>query len=201
MNKVQRLSLMGVGSSEPKRLAPEQVKAEGDDIVWPVWKHAAVSYVFIGNGYELTTRAEHCGGEYAQYFKRIMQDFVAQSKKRIVFTAHTMDVLSETEQVYKTYVKLKGSLMNYGVEANFTTVIATKRLPLTKLEAYKNDLLIVTDREKRLGFKHVFQTELTKETVNERIRSPLNMWADDETYIDNDMQLVFDRLDKFYNGN
>lgn len=147
------------------------------------------------------TNTQKAWGEYAQYFKRIMQDFVAQSSKRIVFTAHTMDVLSETEQVYKTYVKLKGSLMNYGVEANFTTVIATKRLPLTKLEAYKNDLLTITDREKRLGFKHVFQTELTKETVNERIRSPLNMWTDDETYIDNDMQLVFDRLDKFYNGN
>lgn len=46
-----------------------------------------------------------------------MQDFVAKSSKRIVFTAHTMDVLSETEQVYKTYVKLKGSLMNQGVNA------------------------------------------------------------------------------------
>lgn len=147
------------------------------------------------------TNVQKAWGEYAQYFKRIMQDFVAKSSKRIVFTAHTMDVLSETEQVYKTYVKLKGSLMNQGIESFFTTVIATKRLPLTKLEAYKNDLLTVTDREKRLGYKHVFQTELTKETVNERIRSPLNMWADDETYIDNDMQLVFDRLDKFYNGN
>lgn len=73
-------------------------------------------------------------------------------------------------------------------------------MPLTKLEAYKNAMLTVTDREKRLGYKHVFQTELTKETVNERIRSPLNMWADDETYIDNDMQLVFDRLDYFYTG-
>lgn len=190
---------MGVGSSEPKRLAPKQ-SAVGDDIVWSMQKCIAVTFS-KSNGRSLTNYVEHHGGEYAQYFKRIMQDFVAQSKKRIVFTAHTMDVLSETEQVYKTYVKLKGSLMNYGVEANFTTVIATKRLPLTKLEAYKNDLLTITDREKRLGFKHVFQTELTKETVNERIRSPLNMWTDDETYIDNDMQLVFDRLDKFYNGN
>ena len=33
---LQRLSVRGVGSSDPKRLTPK-----GEDIVWSAWKHAA----------------------------------------------------------------------------------------------------------------------------------------------------------------
>jgi hypothetical protein len=50
-----------------------------------------------------------------------------------------------------------------------------------------------------LGFKYVYQTKLTKETVNERIRGSLGMWETKETYIDNDIQLVVDRLHDYYN--
>lgn len=139
-------------------------------------------------------------GDYAQYWKKLMQQTVASSTKNVIFLAHTMDILNESEGVMETLVKVKGSLMNQGIEAYFCNVIACKKMPLTKLEAYKNDNLVITDEEAIVGFKYVYQTKLTKETVNERIRGPLGMWETSETFIDNDVQLVLDHLNEYYNG-
>lgn len=136
--------------------------------------------------------------EYAQFFQNLMQDKVAKSTKNVIFLAHTMDVLNESEMVSETLVKVKGSLMNKGVESAFTTVISTKKMPISKLEGFSNDYLNITPEEESIGIKYVFQTGITKETVNERMRSPLKMWSQQETYIDNDLQHVIDRLHKYY---
>lgn len=88
--------------------------------------------------------------------------------------------------------------MNQGVEAFFSTVVSSKKMSLKKLEKYKNDHLIITPEEEAVGFKYVFQTLLTKETVNERIRSPMGLWSRDETFIDNDAQFLLDQLDEYY---
>ena len=82
---------------------------------------------------------------------------------------------------------------------DFSTVVATKKVPIKELEKYQNDLLHISDEERELGFKHVFQTKITKGTTGERIRSPMGMFAKEQTYIDNDAQLLLDHLDKFYN--
>ena len=58
--------------------------------------------------------------------------------------------------------------------------------------------LPLTPEDEANGFKYVFQTRLTKETVNERIRSPMGMWDIKETYIDNNLQNVINRLHKYY---
>lgn len=137
-------------------------------------------------------------GEYAQFFKRIMQEGVAKSDKQIIFTAHTSDVYNEGDMVNETMVRVKGSLMNQGIESYFSIVIATKKVPLRTLEKYQNDLLNITPQEEALGYKYCFQTQLTKETVNERIRGPLGLWTPQETFIDNNAQLVLDRLKEYY---
>lgn len=137
-------------------------------------------------------------GQYAQFVKTLMQDKVANSTKNVIILAHTMDILNEGEGVMETLVKVKGSTMNQGVEAFFSTVVSCKKLPLKKIEKYKNDHLIITPEEEAVGFKYVFQTLLTKETVNERIRSPMGLWSRDETFIDNDAQLLLDHLNEYY---
>lgn len=137
-------------------------------------------------------------GEYAQFFKKLMQEGVAKSDKQIIFTAHTSDIYNEGDMVTETMVKVKGSLMNQGIESYFSTVIATKKVPIKTLEKYKNDLLNITPQEEVLGFKYCYQTQLTKETVNERIRGPLGLWLPNETFIDNNAQLVLDRLKQYY---
>jgi hypothetical protein len=135
---------------------------------------------------------------YAQYWKGLMQQSVAKSSKNIIMMAHTMDILNEAEGVMETLVKVKGSLMNQGIEAYFCNVIACKKVAMGVLDGYQSDLLNVTEEEAALGFKYVYQTKLTKETVHERLRGPLGLWTTAETFIDNDAQLVLDRLHEYY---
>lgn len=137
-------------------------------------------------------------GEYAQFWKKLMQQFVAKSTKNVIFLAHTSDVMNETDQVMESFVKFKGSLMNTGIESYFSTVISTKRVPLKELKDYGNDLLDITEEDEMLGFKYVFQTKLTKKTTGERIRSSLGMWTRDETFIDNNAQHLINRLREYY---
>ena len=59
-------------------------------------------------------------------------------------------------------------------------------------------MLNITPEEEALGFKYVYQTKLTKDTVNERLRGPLGLWDTKETYIDNNIQLVINRLRDYY---
>ena len=147
-----------------------------------------------------STNTMQAWGQYAQYMKQLMSQVVAKSTKNVVFLAHTSDVLNESEMINETIVKVKGSLMNQGIESFFTTVISTKKMALTKLEdkVAKSPLYTITPEDKANGFKYVYQTRLTKETVNERIRAPMGMWDMKETYIDNNLQNVINRLHEYY---
>jgi hypothetical protein len=127
-----------------------------------------------------------------------MQQRVAASTKNVVFLAHTADKVNEAEMVVETQVPVKGSLKNNGIESYFSCVIASKKMTLKALEKYQNPMLTFSPQEESLGFKYVFQTQLTKETVNERLRGPLGLWEQSETFINNDMQLVLDRLNAYY---
>jgi len=137
-------------------------------------------------------------GTYSSFFKKLMNQHVAKSTKTIVFTAHTSDVLNESEMAQETLVKVSGSLMNFGIESFFSTVVSTKKVNLKYLKDYKNDLLTITPEDEMLGFKYVFQTRLTKDTVHERIRGPIGMWTNQETFIDNNTQFLLDRLRNYY---
>jgi hypothetical protein len=100
----------------------------------------------------------------------------------------------------RTSVPVKGSLKNNGIEAYFSTVVSTKRTTIKELEKFGSKLLDITDEERELGFKHVFQTRLTKATTGERIRSPMGLFDKEQTYIDNCAQKLLDHLHEFYHG-
>jgi len=137
-------------------------------------------------------------GDFAQFFKVLMQQHVANSTKNVIFLAHTLSTLNEQKMEVETKVPIKGALKNNGIESYFSTVISTKTMTTAALEKYSSDLLTYSEDEKELGMKYVFQTRLTKETLNEKIRSPALMWSRDETYIDNDLQNVIQKLHNFY---
>jgi hypothetical protein len=137
-------------------------------------------------------------GDYAQFWKNLMQIYVARSKKSVIFLAHTKAELDEASMEMRTAVPVKGSLKNNGLEAYFSTVVATKKVALSKLEPYKNKMLNITEDDELLGYKHVFQTRLTKETRGERIRSPMGMFTKEETFMDNDAQLLLNHLNAYY---
>jgi len=163
------------------------------------------SLTYLMDMYESTkvlpsTNTMQAWGQYAQFMKILMSQVVAKSTKNVVFLAHTSDILNESEMVKETMVKVKGSLMNQGIESFFTCVMSTKKIDLGKLDdkVAKSTLFKATQDNKDDGFKYVFQTRLTKETVNERIRSPMGMWPRNETYIDNNLQNVINRLHQYY---
>ena len=145
-----------------------------------------------------STNTMKAWGDYAQFFRNLMLDTVAKSTKNVIFLAHTKQIMNESEMVMETKVPVKGSLNNNGIEAFFSTVISTKKVSLKVLKEMESDYLEITPEEEALGFKYVFQTRLTKDTVNERIRSPMKMWSSKETYIDNNIQHVIDRLHDYY---
>ena len=136
--------------------------------------------------------------DFAQYFKRVMQSHVARSTKNVIFLAHSADVMNDGEMIMETKVPVKGALKNNGIESYFSVVISSKKVPLKILKDYSSELLTITPEEEALGFKYVFQTKLTKETVNERIRGPMEMFTTAETYMDNNLQLVLNRLQEYY---
>lgn len=138
--------------------------------------------------------------QYQQFFKKLMQDYVARSSLNVIFLAHTRSDLNEAKMQMETSVPIKGALKNNGIEAYFSTVVTTKKVSLTELEDYSSDLLNITDEDEMLGYKHVFQTRLTKATVGERIRSPMGLFTKSETFMDNDAQMLLDHLHAYYTG-
>lgn len=144
------------------------------------------------------TNTMQAWGNYAQFFKNLMQQYVASSSKAVIFTAHTKTALNDKNMIMETKVPIKGSLANQGIESYFSCVVSTKKMTLDALSDYDNELLTYTDREKNLGFKYTFQTQITKDTVNERMRSPMGLFTDAETYINNNVDLVLKRLNEYY---
>ncbi len=137
-------------------------------------------------------------GAYSQYFKNLMQQYVAKSTKNVIFTAHTADSLNESEMVMETKIPVKGSLKGVSLEAYFSVIVYAKKVSLKTLKDFKTDMLVITPEDEALGYKHVYQCRLTKETVNERIRGPMGMFSQQETYTDNDAQKLIDRLKEYY---
>ncbi len=135
---------------------------------------------------------------YAQFFKNLMQNYVAKSTKKVIFLAHTRQDLDEKAMEMKTQVPVKGALKNNGIEAYFSTVVSTKKVAIKDLKDYQSKLLNITDDDEMLGYKHVFQTRPTKTTIGERIRSPMGMFTVEETFMDNDAQKLLDHLHEYY---
>lgn len=62
-----------------------------------------------------STNTMKAWGDFAQFFKKLMQQHVAGSSKNVVFTAHTLDEYNEGEMVMDTKVPVKGALKNNGI--------------------------------------------------------------------------------------
>jgi len=113
---------------------------------------------------------------------------------------HLDALLNETTGRTDYMVPVKGALKKNGLEAYFTTVINCKKLALKDIlkDAKEGALLTITDRDRNLGYKHVYQTRTVRSSVGDRIRSPWALFDDDQAYIDNDAQVVVDKLVRYY---
>lgn len=135
---------------------------------------------------------------YQQYFKQLLQEKVPKFNKPVIFIAHVRDDYDEKNMEIKTAIPIKGALKNNGIEAYFSTIVAAKRVAIKDLEKYQSDLLNITEDEQIDGFKHVFQTKLTKTTTGERIRSPMGMFTREQTFMDNDAAMLLRHMNSYY---
>lgn len=139
--------------------------------------------------------------EYAQFFKTLMYQYVAHSPAYVIFLGHLDVYIDEDTGEKRSIVPVKGSLKKNGIEAYFTTVLSCKKVKLSEFKKYnQTNLLTITPEEEEQGFKHVFQTKTTKNSVGDRIKSPMGLFSTDETFINNDVQLVLKRLNDFYSN-
>jgi len=139
-------------------------------------------------------------GAYNQFFKTLMQDKVARSTKNVIVLAHTLATYNEADMVIETKVPVKGALKNQGIEAYFSCVVAAKKVAIKDLKDYGSELLQIDAEEEALGFKYVFQTKLTKTTVNERIRSPMGLFTTKQTFMNNCAQQLLDHVNAYYHA-
>ena len=144
-----------------------------------------------------TKEGQAAWGHYQQYFKELMQVYVARSTKKVIFIAHTADDVND-DMLRETRVKVKGALMTRGIESFFTNVISTKVMELDELKEYSSDLLTITQDEELDEYKYCFQTRKSKSNTKEGIRTTHHLFSRKETYIDNNIQLVIDRLAEYY---
>ena len=135
--------------------------------------------------------------EYAKFYHQVMQKIKAGTKNYAVM-AHAADEMNEKDMVLETKVPVKGAVGRIGVEADFTTVISTKRMSIIALEDYHNPLLTFSDDELEDGFKYVFQTRIDANSIGEKMRAAIGLWERKEMYINNDLSLVFKRLNEYY---
>ena len=140
-------------------------------------------------------------GIYSDFFINLVNQEVPKLIKagiNVIVIAHAADMINEKTLSMEVVVPVKGSIRTKGVEAFFNDIVACKRLPVTELESYESDLLHITDKERQKKLKYVIQTQVTADTVCERLRGPEDMWEEKETFIDSNIQAVLDRMDQFY---
>lgn len=143
------------------------------------------------------TNTQKAWGDYGIFYKEFIHAIKAGTKDYAIL-AHEDTFLNEQSMQMESRVPIKGSVGKIGIEADFTTILSTKQMPIKKLEGHENDLLHITNAEREDGFKYVFCTRVTKESIGEKMRSAIGLWDRKELYIDNDLNQVFNRLKQYY---
>lgn len=144
-----------------------------------------------------TKTGQSAWGDYGNFYREFIHAIKAGTKDYAIL-AHEETTLNEQAMSMESRVPIKGAVGKVGVEADFTTILTTMQIPVSKLEKHENDLLTITDAEKEDGVKYVFCTRVTKETAGSKMRSAMGLWDRSELYIDNDLDLVFKRLREYY---
>lgn len=136
-------------------------------------------------------------GAYGNFYRELIHKIKAGTKDYAIL-AHEDTSLNEQTSQMESKVPVKGAVGRIGVEADFTTILTTKQIPIKKLKGIENDLLHITPEEEEDGFKHVFCTRVVKEYAGSKMRSAMGLWERNELYIDNDLGQVFTRLREYY---
>ena len=135
---------------------------------------------------------------YQEFFKELMQQKVASSTKNVIIITHIAEDLDEEKGIRTEQAVVKGGLKGTGVEAYFSLNVTARAMPIKELEKHPSEFLNITDDERDVGYKHVFQVRKTKETTGSRIRGPMGLVPQGTVYTDNCAQMLLDVVHDFY---
>ena len=147
-------------------------------------------------------------GDYAQFWRSLVYNYFAQTDKNIICLGHQKITTLENGTSVKR-VPVKGALAGSGLEMYFTLITLATKVPISLFAEqnddgsvkYENDFLNITEREKRMGTKYVFQTLPTPTDQLTPIRSLEQpgkfMWDIHETYIDNNIMYYIQRTNEY----
>lgn len=137
-------------------------------------------------------------GNYGKFYKDLIHKIKSGSKDYVVL-AHEDTIYNEQTLSMDTKIPIKGAVGKIGAEADFTTILASKQMDVSRLKTHENDLLHITEEEQEDGIKYVFCTRITKNHPGEKMRAAMGLWDRKELYIDNDIDQVLGRLKQYYN--
>ena len=136
--------------------------------------------------------------DYSQFFKNLMQQYVAKSTKNVIIITHISEDVDEEKGIRTESAVVKGGLAKTGLEAYFSLNVTARATPIKELDKHPSEYLNITDEEREIGYKHVFQVRKTKETTGSRIRGPMGLFPNGTVYTDNDAQMLLDVVHEFY---
>lgn len=164
---------------------------------------------FLMDMYERQYVAPHAGtkkgqsawGDYAKFYGDFIHQIKAGTKDYIVM-AHDKSELNENTMEIESKIPVKGAVGKRGVEGDFSFIVAARQVSIKELDKHLQKypecpLLNITEDEREDGFKYVFQTRPFKGTGS-TCRAPLMFWNRADLYIDNDANVVMDKIKEFY---
>jgi hypothetical protein len=144
-----------------------------------------------------SSNTQKAWGEYANFYKQFIHKIKSGTKDYIIMS-HAQDIMNESEMVVETKAFVKGSIGKLGVEADFSIVLGTRKVPVKLLKGMENDLLHITEEEIEDGYKYCFQTRVDKDTMGWTMRAPIGLWNRNEKFIDNDISQVLTKVKQYY---
>lgn len=134
---------------------------------------------------------------YRNFILDIFQQGVANCNKPIIFLCH-VEMTKDIRGRSKLAIAVKGSTSDRGIESFFTNIVYSDYVELDDLEGFENPYLTITEDEKIDDGKYVFQTRKTSTGVGLNIRQTRDLWSREETYIDNNITHVINKIKAKY---
>lgn len=171
---------------------------ENDDIDGVILDTITFLMDMVETQYVVTAKDTRAAwGSYAKYYKDLLHAIKSGTKDYIIL-AHEAIEHNEELSINESKVPVKGAVGRTGVEADFTTIVSCRALPIRVVKSVENDLLNITEDEEEDGTKHVFVTRVHKNHAGGKQRSPIGLWDRSELYIDNNVNNVLTRIKQFY---
>jgi len=150
-----------------------------------------------GNPYEVVDSRAGWG-----YYSALLEDTISAAKKsgmQVVAFGHLAYKGDEDGEEFKYRCNLQGRLGKVGIEKLFTVAWHSSLMPLGALEDQDHKFLDKVETIPATNSRHVFQVQLNADTADTHlIRSPAGMFPPNVTFINNDLDMVFDHIQELF---